>query len=298
MVKFSSKHKQNVLNQRNKITDGMFRGNKNGLSFKTNERYKDAMREFNNYMSEYYTKVDYKKISNKHLKGFVRHLKAKESSTEHAKTLLSAVKKFNTLNGGSYELNRSNKSLGVEDRRTIKRDTKDKPAVATPDEIKQFSSLASDMNKLHHQRAIQLQSQLGLRVHEVMTLTNKQVEQALQNNIIEIKGKGGQIRHLELNKQIRGLLSDSLENKLSERFLYVSEHSTVDKSINQFTDYIRNHRAKITVQKITTHSFRRYYANIQYQQALEQGLSKEQAELTVSKKMGHNRAEVTRIYLR
>ena len=117
-------------------------------------------------------------------------------------------------------------------------------------------------------------------------------------NIIEIKGKGGQIRHLELNKQIRGLLSDSLENKLSERFLYVSEHSTVDKSINQFTDYIRNHRAKITEQKITTHSFRRYYANIQYQQALEQGLSKEQAELTVSKKMGHNRAEVTRIYLR
>lgn len=276
----------------------MFKGNKNGLSFKTNERYREGMREFNNYMSEYYTKVDYKKISNKHVKGFVRHLKAKASSPEHTKTLLSAVKKFNTLNGGTYELNKSNKSLGVEDRRTIKRDAKDKPAVATADEIKDFSQLATDMNKAHHLRAIQLQSELGLRVHEVMTLTNKQVNQALKTNVIEIQGKGGQIRHLELDNKVRGVLSDSLENKLSERFLYVSEHSTVDKSINQFTDYIRNHRAKITEQRITTHSFRRYYANVQYQQALDQGMSKEQAEITVSKNLGHNRAEVTRIYLR
>jgi len=298
MVKFSPKHKQNVLNQRNKITDNMFRGNKNGLSFKTNERYKEAMREFNNYMSEYYTKVDYKKISNKHLKGFIKHLKSNASSPEHAKTLLSAVKKFNTLNGGTYELNSSNKSLGVEDRRTIKRDDKDKPAVASPDEIKQFSQLATDMNKSHHERAIQLQSQLGLRVHEVMTLTDKQVKEALNTNVIQIQGKGGQIRHLELNNQIRGVLSDSVENKLSGRFLHVSEHSTVDKAINQYTDYIRNHRTKITEQKITTHSFRRYFANEQYKQALEQGMTKEQAEITVSKKLGHNRAEVTRIYLR
>lgn len=298
MVEYSSKHKQNVLNQRNKITDNMFKGNKNGLSFKTNERYKEGMREFNNYMSEFYTKADYKKISNKHLKGFVRHLKSKSSSSEHAKTLLSAVKKFNTLNGGAYELNRSNKSLGVEDRRTIKRDDKDKPAVANQDEIEQFSKLATNMNKPHHERTIQLQSVLGLRVHEVMTMTNKQVEQALKTDVIEIKGKGGQIRHVELDNQSRGLLSDSLENKLSERFLYVPEHSTVDKSINRFTDYIRNHRAKITEQKLTSHSFRRYYANVQYQQALDQGMSKDQAEITVSKKIGHNRGEVSRIYLR
>src|SRR5699024_7863215 len=154
------------------------------------------------------------------------------------------------------------------------------------------------MNKSHHERAIQLQSQLGLRVHEVMTLTDKQVKEALNTNVIQIQGKGGQIRHLELNNQIRGVLSDSVENKLSERFLHVSEHSTVDKAINQYTDYIRNHRTKITEQKITTHSFRRYFANEQYKQALEQGMTKEQAEITVSKKLGHNRAEVTRIYLR
>src|SRR5699024_2425503 len=93
----------------------------------------------------------------------------------------------------------------IKKRKTNNRNDKDKPAVASPDEIKQFSQLATDMNKSHHERAIQLQSQLGLRVHEVMTLTDKQVKEALNTNVIQIQGKGGQIRHLELNNQIRGV---------------------------------------------------------------------------------------------
>src|SRR5699024_11954585 len=66
----------------------------------------------------------------------------------------------------------------------------------------------------------------------------------------------------------------------------------------QYIDHLRNHREKFTQSKITPHSFRRAFANNEYNKRISSGIERMQVLVEVSKAMGHERGEVTRLYLR
>ena len=87
--------------------------------------------------------------------------------------------------------------------------------------------------------------------------------------------------------------------------LFVPNHQKAHQVIQRVQDFVRNNRNKVLDPfnerpegiKITMHSFRHAYAKDQYQLLLSQGIEQVEAKLIISKLIGHNRADVTNIYL-
>ncbi len=123
--------------------------------------------------------------------------------------------------------------------------------------------------------AFQLQRDYGLRVSEA---THININKQLNGNILSVQGKGGKI----VEKQLTPTLVSKIKENAVEGKYEVS---------NQV--YARELKKAIekTGQKYNgTHGIRHSYA----QSKLEEGYSKQE----VSEMMGHNREEITLIYLR
>ena len=83
--------------------------------------------------------------------------------------------------------------------------------------------------------------------------------------------------------------------------LLVPDGVPTDKAINQLQQFILRNREAVqdpnSNRPLTFHGLRHTYAAEKYRQITADGISELDAHLTVSKLLGHERAEVTNIYL-
>ena len=74
-----------------------------------------------------------------------------------------------------------------------------------------------------------------------------------------------------------------------------------DKAINQLQQFILRNRESVqdpdSNRSLTFHGLRHTYAAEKYRQLITDGISELDAHLTVSQLLGHERADVTNIYL-
>ena len=74
-----------------------------------------------------------------------------------------------------------------------------------------------------------------------------------------------------------------------------------DKAINQLQQFILRNRESVqdpdSSRPLTFHGLRHTYAAEKYRQLIADGISELDAHLTVSKLLGHERTDVTNIYL-
>ena len=149
--------------------------------------------------------------------------------------------------------------------------------------------------------AFHLARHAGLRIHECFRIDTAIARQAIRESAITIKGKGGKIRTVPINQQIIASLEKCLEATPTGSKLLVPDDVPTDKAINQLQQFILRNRESVqdpdSNRPLTFHGLRHTYATEKYRQLIADGISELDAQLTVSQLLGHERADVTNIYL-
>ena len=141
----------------------------------------------------------------------------------------------------------------------------------------------------------------GLRLHEVLRIDTAIARKALKDGFLTIKGRGGKIREVPINENIIAVLKKALETTSPGYKLFVPKDKQTHIAKAELQNFIASKRKLIcdegNSRNLTFHGLRHTCAAEWYRKFVENGLSDHQAKLEVSKLLGHEREDVTKIYL-
>lgn len=170
------------------------------------------------------------------------------------------------------------------------------------EEIKMMQDIAIDEAKERISDMIQLAAEQGFRIHEVIRLERVDLQRALKDGFIRIKGKGGLIRRVPVHN--RGHLEKLVNNTpVRQAKIFVLEEEKGHQVIQRVQQFIIKHRDVIQVEdntdrgKLTFHGLRYFYSQNRYKQLRHEGLSDMKARKKVSLELGHFRVYITNVYL-
>lgn len=237
-------------------------------------------------------------ISGKHLMAYILKLQADGKSASTIKTDLAAIRFFHDkIANPKYRLP-TNAELSVELER---RRFGGADRTWSSREFNLF--LIHCLNDGHEDYAAiaSLSYYAGLRIHECFRMDTVTAERALRENALTFKGTGGKVRTVPINNTIRIELQKMLAITPRGHKLFVSDNVPTDIAIKRFQQYLISTRPLIQDETRTTHlthhGLRHTYAAHTYQELIQQGISPLEASYRVSKLLGHERHDVTRIYL-
>ncbi|MBR5569681.1 MAG: tyrosine-type recombinase/integrase [Oscillospiraceae bacterium] len=271
------------------------RHNRQG-SFRTKERYYFAMKRFCRFLAEEYHLQKLSNISGKHLVHYVLWMQEEGLSASTIKTDLAAIRFFHDkISNPKYTLP-DNSKLGVELERRRFGQTDRTWSVS------EFNCMVGKaLNRDDYLLAFYLARYAGLRIHECFRLDTATARQAIREMAITIKGKGGKIRTVPINDRIALVMEQCLRNTPPGSKLLVPDDMPTDRAINQLQLFILKHRPAVqdpdSDRPLTFHGLRHTYAAEKYQQLIDNGTTDLDAHFTVSQLLGHERADVTNIYL-
>ena len=277
--------------------DKVARHNRQG-SFRTKERYYEAMQRFCRFLSEEYRLQKLANINGKHLTAYALYMQEREKSASTIKTDLAAIRFFHDKMERTKYCLPSNDELAVElerrrfggvDRTWSVQEFHRFLATCLADNHEDFATIAC------------LTWYAGLRIHECFRIDTATAEQALRGNAITVKGKGGKIRTVPINESISIELKKLLAVTPRGHKLFVPDGVPIDIAIARLQQYIYQVRPQIqdegSTRPMTHHGLRHSYAVRTYQELIDSGMSSLSASLRVSQLLGHERPDVTRGYL-
>ena len=279
--------------------DKLARHNRQG-SFRTKDRYYEAVKRFCAYLAVHYHLQKLENISGKHLVSYVLYLQEQGKSASTIKTDLSAIRFFHDkMSHPRYTLPR-NEKLGValERRRFGQQDR-----TWTNSEFGKLIGRAMAEEREDYILALYLARYAGLRIHECFRMDTAAAERALRENALTVKGKGGKIRIVPIeDDRITMMLERLLYKTERGHKLLVPDGIPTDRAISGMQQFILRHRDTIcdpTVpgRRITFHGLRHTYAAEKYTSLVDGGMTPLDAHFTVSRLLGHERPDVTDIYL-
>jgi len=277
--------------------DSLARHNQQG-SVLTKRRDYAAMKRFCAFLADTFHLQKLANISGKHLAAYVQYMQTKGLSVSTIKTDLSGIRFFySKISNAKYQLP-SNDELSVElERRRF-------GAVDRTWSPREFSRFVLTSQEAGHENfaAIAASSYYcGLRIHECFRLDTAAVEAALRSGDLTVKGKGRKIRTVPINESIRIELKKMLAVTPRGHKLFVPDGVRTDLAINLFQQYLCKVRPQIqdedSSRPMTHHGLRHSYAARTYRELLEKGASPLDASYQVSRLLGHERSDVTNIYL-
>ncbi len=277
--------------------DKLARHNRQG-SFCTKDRYYDACKRFCGYLADEYRLQKLSNISGKHLVGYVLYLQENGKSASTIKTDLAAIRFFHDkVSNPKYTLP-TNSELGVElERRRFGGIDRTWSNV----EFSKMLGKALADDRYDFILALYLGRYAGLRIHECVRIDTATAERALWENTITIKGKGGKVRTVPINEQIAVAMRKQLDRTPRGHKLLVPDDMHTDRAINLLQLFIMKHRDEVrdagSDRPLTFHGLRHTYAAEKYRELTGNGMSALEAHFAVSRLLGHERADVTNIYL-
>lgn len=277
--------------------DKLARHNRQG-SFRTRERYYEACKRFCAYLADEYHLQKLENISGKHLTAYVLRMQESGKSASTIKTDLAAIRFFHDkMSRPKYRLP-ANDELAVElERRRFGQTDRTWSNV----EFNRMLGKALAEDRYDFILALYLARYAGLRIHECFRIDTAIAEQALRENAITIKGKGGKVRTVPANEQIALALRKQLERTGRGHKLLVPDGIPTDRAINWLQFFILRNRESIQEPgrdtPLTFHGLRHVYAAETYKKLVDSGMSGLDAHFAVSRLLGHERPDVTNIYL-
>lgn len=277
--------------------DKLARHNRQG-SFRTKERYYEACKRFCAYLADEYRLQKLENISGKHFTSYVLWMQESGKSASTIKTDLAAIRFFHDkMSRPKYRLP-ANDELAVElERRRFGQTDR----TWSNAEFNKVLGKALAEDRYDFILAPYLARYAGLRIHECFRIDTAIAEQALRENAITIKGKGGKVRTVSINEQIALALRKQLERTERGHKLLVPDDMPTDRAINQLQFFIWKNRDAIQEPgrdtPLTFHGLRHVYAAETYKKLVESGISELDAHFAVSRLLGHERPDVTNIYL-
>ena len=125
----------------------------------------------------------------------------------------------------------------------------------------------------------------GLRLSEIAGLQGKHVD--LENGMLHVVGKGGKKRDVDLPSGLAEQLNPSKQ--------YLFDPSRSWKQA--FYQAVREAARELGIQVQGVHRFRSNYAQNVFEKLKDDGKSDREARWEVSRRLGHNRVEVTNSYI-
>ena len=277
--------------------DKLARHNRQG-SFRTRERYYEACKRFCAFLADEYHLQKLENISGKHLTNYVLWMQESGKSTSTIKTDLAAIRFFHDkMSNPKYRLP-SNDELAVELERRCFGHVDRTWSTA---EFNKMLGKALAADRYDYILALYLARYAGLRIHECFRIDTATVEQTLHKNAITIKGKGGKVRTAPINEQIAIAMKKQMKRIPRGHKLLVPDNMPTHQAINQLQGFILTHRAEVqdegSDRPMTFHGLRHTYAAETYKKLIESGMSELDAHFAVSRLLGHERPDVTNIYL-
>jgi len=239
-------------------------------------------------------------VSGKHLTEYVVWMQNRELSASTIKTELAAIRYYHDqIPHTKYRLP-SNQDLGVtlERRRFGESDR-----TWTENEFSKLLDFAREEGRDDYILALYLGRYAGLRIHECYRIDTAIAERALREGKLTIKGKGGKMRTVPIeDERISKALAAILRKTERGHKLLVPDDVPTDKAIQGMQLFILRHRLEITDESmperhVTFHGLRHTYAAEKYQSLINGGINALDAHFAVSRLLGHERADVTNIYL-
>jgi len=287
----NQKHYKNLIIQAEKLR----RHNRQG-SFKTRERYFDALKRFCRFLADEYRLEKLSNVAPKHFIAYSEAMKKRGLSASTIKTDLSAIRFFHDripnprhqLSNNS-ELSLVRRQFGKVDRTWSNR------------EFSLMVLKCMELNRHDFEACIVIARYAGLRIHEVMKINTATARAALKNDFITIKGKGGKVRDVPINESIRIVLRNALDRTPQGEKLFVPKDKHTHEVIKELQNFIAYHRKSVqdedSERPMTFHGLRHICAAEWYKSLVNEGKTEYQARLQVSKWLGHERDDVTNIYL-
>ena len=279
--------------------DKLARHNRQG-SFRTKARYYEACKRFCAYLAAEYHLQKLENISGKHLVSYVLYLQDNGKSASTVKTDLAAIRFFHDkMSHPKYTLP-TNSELGVElERRRFGQLDR----TWSGPEFNRLLGKAMAENRDDFILALYLGRYAGFRIHECFRIDTAAAERALRENALTVKGKGGKVRTVPIeDERILMMLKRVLAQTERGHKLLVPDGVPTDRAINGMQQFILRHRDAICDptapdRRITFHGLRHTYAAEKYTSLVDGGMTPLDAHFTVSRLLGHERPDVTDIYL-
>ncbi len=235
-------------------------------------------------------------LSGKHLSAYVAFMQEKGLAASTIKTDLAAIRFWHDqLPNARYQLP-GNDAFTLE-RRCF--GGVDRSWSET--EFERLLELCKNAKHYDYLGCAKMARYAGLRIHECMRLDTAIARAALSFGVLTVKGKGGKVREIPLCKQARVTLKNSLRHTPPGHKLFVPDKMDTYIAIRELQNFIAEHREAIrdpgSVSPLTFHGLRHTCAAEWYKSLIRQGFGDDHARLRVSRWLGHERPDVTRIYL-
>lgn len=275
--------------------DRLARHNRQG-SYHTKQRYYEAMQRFCRFLADEYRLQKLSNVSGKHVAAYADYMKASGKAASTIKTDLAAIRFFHDLLDDRRHPLPGNSDLHLERRRFGELDR-----TWSPGEYDRFLEQCRARGHEDYASIAGLTWEVGLRIHEGYRLDTAAAEAAIRSGELTVKGKGGKIRSVPITDNARAILSAALSRTKRGHKLFVPDGVPTDRVIHDMQVFIAAVRPDVqdvgSTRPMTHHGLRHSYAARKYQEFTRCGYSHYDACKQVSRLLGHERAEVTRIYL-
>ena len=176
------------------------RHNRHG-SFKTRERYYDAMKRFCAFLADHYRLEKLSNIAGKHVEAYIAFLQDRGRSAAYIKTELSAIRLFHDLIPEPRYRLPGNEVFDLERRRFGEVDR-----TWTEQEFEHMLQQATGHGRDDYADMLMVIRHTGMRLHECARLDTAAAEGAIRSGSITVKGKGGKVRIIPTNAAVLEIL--------------------------------------------------------------------------------------------
>jgi integrase len=162
-------------------------------------------------------------------------------------------------------------------------------------------SIATERFREDYVCAMCLAYYAGLRIHECCRIDTAVAEKAVKTGFLDVKGKNEKLRTVPIDVLVKTMLQKRLKAIERGEKLLVPRGVPTHVYVKQLQQFINCHRGKLLThdgkERLTFHGLRHSYALNKYNELINTGILEWEAKQAVSKLLGHEREDVTRIYL-
>ena len=288
-------------------------------SYRTEVIYKDGMSEFCKYLAVETKINNIENFKPKHVIGFVAEMQNNGLSPATQKNYMSAIRDFADRVGIDQRNIPSNKRLEIDTRvfGNVDRTWTEKEFEGFKEVAKEYDTKQGEGPRM--ELILDVARNFGCRLEGILNLDLNTINKALTTGELLTKEKNGKINmkpverleQRELLEKIKAFAEGNKQNKIFvpdnfkttykevQNFIYNNRVNVQDtervKSADARIMYIEN--KDVYKANLTIHGLRHTYMQEQREYYIKNGDSAKQADLKVSKLAGHNREQVTKIYL-